>query len=481
MKEEKSISSSFVWRFLERWGAQGVSLIVSIVLARLLDPTVYGAIAVVTVLISFCDIFVDSGFSSALIQKKNADDLDFSSVFFFNLFICISLYMVLFFAAPFIADFYGIEVLRPVIRVQSLALVISGLKSVQVTYITKHMQFKKFFFATLGGTITAAVVGIWMAFSGYGIWALVTQGLVNLIIDTIILFLSVEWRPKLMFSFKRIKVLFSYGWKLLLSGIIYNSYADLRQLIIGKMYTTENLAYYNKGLKFPQMAFTNTSTALNSVLFPAMSKKQDDKAEIKALVKKCNKLSSYIVSPVMIGMAVIAKPLILLVLGEKWLFSVPFMQVFCIMYGLSAGIGSSNQNALKSIGKSDLLLFIEIVKCLVDIVILFISMNFGVFAIAVGMLVGTISRTFICAFPAKKYYGYSYIEQIKDVIPNLLLNAAMGIGAYFVSVLPLNLYLIMILQIISGFVIYVGLSIVFKNNSFYYVKDMLMNKLSRHK
>ena len=206
-----TITSNLIWRLLERFGAQAVTLIVSIVLARVLDPEIYGTIALITVITSILQVFVDGGFSSALIQKKDADDIDFSTVFYFNIVICIVIYVCLFFLAPLISRFYAMDDLTPVIRVLGLILIISGVKSVQISYVSRHLQFKKFFFATLGGTIIAAAVGIWMAYSGYGVWALVAQNLVNQTIDTIILWITVKWKPKLVFSFQRLKKLFGFG------------------------------------------------------------------------------------------------------------------------------------------------------------------------------------------------------------------------------------------------------------------------------
>lgn len=471
----KSISSNFIWRLLERFGAQGVTLIVSIVLARMIDPEAYGSIAIVTVFTSFCAIFIDGGFSSALIQKKDADEFDFSSVFYFNLVLCFLLYLILFIFAPFISDFYSMPTLKWVLRIQALTLIISGLKGIQITYVTKTMQFKKFFWSTLGGTIAAAVIGVWMAYRGYGIWALVVQGLVNNTIDTVLLWITVKWRPRLFFSFKRIKYLFSYGWKLLISSIVYSSYSDIRQLIIGKAYSSNDLAYYNKAYQFPQIMFENTSNALNSVLFPAMAEKQDDKEDIKRVVKRTNTLSSYVVSPIMLGMAVVAEPFISILLGEKWLFAVPYMQVFCLMYAFSAGVASANQNALKAIGKSDLLLVIEVIKCAVDLAILFITMRFGVFAIAVGMAAGTVARTFICAFPAKKYYNYPFLEQLKDIFPNLILNMVMGFCTYMMVYMPLDKYAIFVLQVFAGISLYLLLSVLTKNKDFEYVLGKIHN------
>ena len=262
-----NVVTGFLWRFLERCGAQGVALIVSIVLARLLEPEAYGIIAIVTIFTSIMNVFIDSGLGNALIQKKDADDLDFSTVFFFNIILCFVLYIVMYYCAPVIATFYKMPDLTAVIRVLSITLLISGVKNIQQAYISRRMMFKKFFFATLGGTLIAALVGIFMACQGYGVWALVTQQLVNASIDTLILWFTVKWRPRMIFSFQRLKSLFSYGWKILVSNIINTMYGDIRQLIIGKMYSSRDLAYYNQGKRYTEVIVNNVNVAIDSVLY----------------------------------------------------------------------------------------------------------------------------------------------------------------------------------------------------------------------
>ena len=248
---------NFIWRFAERCGAQLVTFIVSIVLARLLAPEDYGTIALVTVFTTILQVFVDSGLGTALIQKKDADDLDFSSVFYFNFFMCIVLYIGMFLAAPIIAGFYGDSSLIPIIRVISLTIVISGVKGIQQSYVSRNMLFKRFFFATLGGTIFSAFLGIGLAYAGFGVWAIVAQQLSNTAIDTLILWITVKWRPQKMFSWNRLKGLLSFGWKLLVSSLLDTVYNNLRNLIIGKFYSSADLAYYNQGDKFPKLIVTN--------------------------------------------------------------------------------------------------------------------------------------------------------------------------------------------------------------------------------
>ena len=365
--------SGLIWRFMERCGAQGVNFVVSIILARLLAPELYGTIALITVFTAILEIFVDSGMGNALIQKKDADDVDFSSVFYFNMLMCVVLYGVMFISAPYIAKFYKDSELTPIVRVMSLVLIISGLKNVQQAYVSRTMQFKRFFFATLGGTIVAAVVGIWMAYEGYGVWALVAQNLVNKVIDTTVLWFTVKWRPKLLFSIKRLKGLVSYGWKLLASSLLDTVYNNLRQLIIGKLYSSSDLAFYNRGKQFPNFVITNINTSIDSVLFPAMSSQQDDTERVRSMTRRSIKISSYIMWPLMMGLAFTATSIVSLVLTDKWLPCVPFLRIFCFVY-VFFPIHTANLNAIKAMGRSDLFLKLEVIKKVIGLIVLVLSL-----------------------------------------------------------------------------------------------------------
>lgn len=471
---------NFLWRFFERCGAQAVTLVVSIVLARILDPDVYGVLALVTVFTTILQVFVDSGLGNALIQKKDADDLDFSSVFYFNFAVCVLLYLLMFFLAPLIATFYGIEELTAIIRVISLTLIISGVKNIQQAYVSRNMLFKKFFFSTIGGTIGAAVVGIWMAYAGFGVWALVAQNLFNLAVGTLILWLTVKWRPKLMFSWERLKGLLKYGWKLLVSRLLDTVYNELRSLIIGKKYSTSDLAYYNKGKQFPNLITNNINDSIDSVLFPSMSKEQSNIDHVKSMARRAIKTSTYALAPLMMGMAFCAEPLIRLILTEKWLPSVFYLRVFCVTY-MFYPIHTANLNAIKAIGRSDLFLKLEIAKKVVGMALLFASMWFGVKAIALSMIVQSVLSQIINSWPNKKLLKYGYLEQLKDIIPTLGLAVFMGASVYFVSYLGLNDILTLIIQFVAGVAIYILGSIIFKLESFNYFKSLIGKLFSARK
>ncbi len=478
MKEKNIVVSSLFWRFLERVGAQGVSFIVSIILARLLDPSVYGTVALVTVFTTLMQVFVDSGMGNALIQKKNADDIDFSSVFYFNLSMCTVLYAIMFFVAPFISAFYEKPELIPVIRVLSLMLIISGVKNIQQAYVSKHLLFKKFFFSTLGGTIGAAIIGIYMAYNGYGIWALVTQQLFNLTVDTIILWISVKWRPQKVFSLNRLRSLFSYGSKFLVSSLLDVGYRELRALIIGKLYTSDNLAFYNKGEHFPKLIVSNINSSIDSVLLPTLSSKQDDCERVKAMTRRAIKTSTFIMSPLMVGLAVCAEPFIRLVLTDKWLPCVFFLRIFCVTYAFYP-IHTANLNAIKAMGRSDLFLVLEIIKKVIGLIALIVTMFISVKAMAISLLFTSIINQIVNSWPNRKLLNYSYLEQLKDIFPQLLISCVMGFSVYAVTFVGLNDLLTLILQVVLGAAIYYSISKLFKIDSLGYIQNIILSYLKK--
>lgn len=476
----KTIISNFIWRFLERCGAQGVTLVVSIILARILDPSEYGTIALITVFITILQVFVDSGMGNALIQKKEADDLDFSSVFWFNLIMCVCLYLLMYFCAPLISEFYKMLELTPIIRVLSLILIISGVKNVQQAYVCRNMLFKKFFFSTLGGTIGAALVGITMAYCGFGVWALVAQMLFNSFVDTVILWVTVKWRPKLAFSKERLKVLFSYGWKLLVSALIDTIYKDVRQLIIGKIYTKEDLAFYNQGQRFPKLIITNINSSIDSVLLPVMSNAQDDTTAIKQMTRRSIITSTYLIMPLMVGLAVCAKPLVSLILTEKWLYCVPFLRVFCVSFAFYP-IHTANLNAIKAMGKSGLFLKLEIIKKIVSVTALVATMWISPLAMAYSLLATSVLGQIINAWPNKKLMNYSYLEQVKDMLPQILLSLSMGVLVYCIPTIGASSFADLFVRVFAGVLVYWGGSKLFNIDGYKYLLNMLGGLLNRKK
>lgn len=472
MNIDKNITvKNFIWRFAERCGAQLVTFVVSIVLARILSPDDYGTVALVTVFTTILQVFVDSGLGVALIQKKNADDLDFSSVFYFNFVVCIVLYAGMFFAAPIIASFYNDLTLIPIIRVISLTIVISGIKGIQQSFVSRNMLFKRFFFSTLGGTIFSAIIGIAMAYAGCGVWAIVAQQLSNTAIDTLILWLTVKWRPKKMFSWERLKTLFSFGWKLLISSLLDTVYGNIRSLVIGKIYSPSDLAYYNQGDKLPSTVITNINTSIASVLLPTLASKQDDRIQLKNMTRRAIKTSTYIIAPLMMGMAFCAPPIVRLILTEKWVPCVPYLRIFCITY-MFYPIHTANLNAINAMGRSDYFLKLEIAKKIIGMLLLLLTMRISVMAMAYSLLVSMVTSMLINSWPNKGLLKYSFKEQIIDILPNIFIAILMGIVVSTIYIFKLSDVMTLAIQIPLGAIVYIGLSIIFKIEEFQYLKNM---------
>ena len=468
----KTVFTNLIWRFAERSGAQLVKFCVELILARILLPDDYGLIALVTVFITISNVFVDSGLGNALIQKKDADQTDFSTVFFFNLVWCLILYGLLFFLAPVIASSFSQPEFSAVLRVLGLQIIISGVKNVQQAYVSKNFMFKKFFFATLGGTIGAAVLGIWMAYQGFGVWALVAQQLFNVTVDTIILWITVKWCPSREFSWNRFKRLFAYGWKLLASSLLEAVYNNIRQLIIGRFYSSGDLAFYNRGRQFPDFITSNVNSSIDSVLLPTLASIQDRREQVKQMTRRAIKTSTYIMAPLMLGLAAVAEPMIRVILTEKWLPALPYLRIFCITF-MFYPLHTANLNAIKALGRSDLFLKLEVIKKIIGIIVLILTMKLGVMAMAYSLLFTTLTSQIINSWPNRKLLDYGYMEQVKDIIPNIILACMMGIIVYPVKYIEINSLFILLIQIFIGIVIYLTGSFVLKLDTFNYLVEIV--------
>lgn len=481
---KQKVIKGLIWTYAERMLAQLISLVVTIILARLIDPEDYGVIAIVTVFIVIADTFAVNGLGNALIQKKEADHLDFSTVFYFNVGFSILLYVILFLAAIPIAAFYDKQVLTPVLRVMSLRIPIAAINSVQQAYVSRRMEFKKFFYATLAGTLISAILGIMMAYTGFGIWALVAQYMSNTIIDTIVLWLVVKWRPGREFSWKRMRGLYSYGWKVLATSILISIYGNIQDLIIGKKFSASDLAYSNKGRQFPSLVSTNINTSLSKVLFPAISEVQDDIIMVKILTRKAIAVGVYILSPILIGLAVVSHTFVKILLTDKWLPCVPYLQIMCVVFLLQP-IQTASIQAMKALGESGMYLRLEIIKKIGNIVILLASVFCfnSVLAIVMGSLAAEVYSTIINLPVNKRLIGYSYREQAEDVVPTLVLSVIMAIAVIIAGQYIENIYLKFIIQICIGGVLYFILSVLSGNSSYLYLsvsaKQIIRNRKER--
>lgn len=461
---KKKAASGFFYKFAERVGAQGINFLVQIILARLLLPEEYGVIALVTVFITILDVFVTYGFGNSLIVKKSSDSVDFSTCFYFGLILAAAIYLVVFIGASWFAQFYDNPLLIPVIRVMGLRIPIAAINTVQHAYVSKHMWFKKFFYATLIGTAISGICAIIMAYAGAGVWALVVQYLGNVLLDTVCLWIIVGWRPTKEFSFTRLKAIYNYGWKILAVGLIDTLYGQLRSLIIGKKYSSEALAYYNQGNRFPTFGMNLVEPTVSTVLFPALAQ-CEDQTQMREITRKVIMVSTYIISPIMIGLAVVAKPLIVVLLTEKWLPCVVFVQIGCVA-NLFRPNQFINNCVIRASGNSGLLLKLDILKKVIGVGLLLISMNFGVLWIAISLVVVYFISMVINIAPNRRILNYGYRAQCMDFIKNLIPALIMGICIYPITILNITPIFMLSIQIVLGVVIYLGFSLLTKNPSF---------------
>ena len=432
------------------------------------------------IFINLANVFVSDGLGSALIQKKDATELDFFSVLYFNIIFSIALYGALFFAAPFITAFYGsgYEILTPVLRVLGLRIILTSVNSVQHAYVSKKMIFKVFFISSLCGTVVSAVVGLALAYNGFGVWALVAQYLTGAAINTLVLIIVLRKRPRLMFSLKSLKELFPYGICILGTGLLITGYQDIRALIIGKVYSTADLAYYDKSRHFPSLIVSNISVSLSAVLFPKMSNEQRSIEKVRMYTQNSICFCSYILCPIMLGMAAVAKPFVILLLTDKWMSCIPLLQLFCLVY-LFQPMHTANMQAIKAIGRGDVYMRLEIVKKVLELIVLFITIPFGVTAIVIGMVVCATLATFINAYPNIKFLQYGFKEQMVDIFPNLLLSAIMFAVVYLLNYLQISNALLLLLQVVCGVLVYVVLSAITKNRSFFQIIGLLKSYFSK--
>lgn len=474
------IVNNVFWRFLESCSTELVSFVVSIVLARILLPSDYASVTIVMVFINILTVFVNGGAVTSLIQKKDANNKDFSTIFYFNLLTSIVIYTVLYFVAPVISKYYKMPDLIAVIRSMSLLLIIVVFKNVQYAYAAKQMMFKKFFYSSLIGTVISAIIGVIMAKNGFGTWALVFQQLLDALIDAIILWFSVGWRPKNKFSKDSFSELFGFGSKMFISQIINKIFSNLNTLAIGKKYAPTDLSFYNKGSRLPELVISNVNTSIDSVLLPAMSEIQDSKIKMKEMTKKSIKLSTFIIFPLMFGMIAVSKNFILIFYTEKWLECVPYLCIFSFSNMLYP-FQTSNLNSIKALGRSDIFLIVEIIKKVLTVLMLLLTIRISVVAMALGSAIISVVSIAINALPNKKLINYSILEQIKDVSKSFILGLFMCFVVYYIGNLEINIYILFVIQILVGIIIYIVGCIIFKLDEYENVLNICKYYLSKNK
>lgn len=474
------IFSGLFWKFGERILAQGISFAVSVVLSRLLLPNDYGVVAIVLIFINIANVFVTSGFPTALVQNKEADDVDFSTNFFCSLAMSVVVYGVMFLIAPVIADFYKMSELILIVRVFALRIPLSAFSAIQHAYVERHMLFKRYFFSTLFGTLFSGIVGIYLAYKGFGVWALIAQYFTNTIIDIIVLLVTIDWRPRLVFSIQSAKKMMSYGSKILLADLSGTFFDQLRGLIIGKIYTSSDLAYYNKGNQLPNLITTNVSASIMTVLFPAISNINDDNERVKELTRKSTKTMAYIIMPMLLGLACVSKPLIIILFTEKWIQTIPYIQILSLACAIGM-IGSVSLQTIKAVGRSDIILKIEFIKKPVYVLLLIAGAFISPLAVAVTMLIYNIFSSFINSYQLSKVIKYSCKQQLVDLGSAFSICLIMCVFVYPISLLNINYWLMIGLQVVVGIILYLALSKVTRNESYYAITNMIKEKLNGDK
>lgn len=475
---KKKTISGLIWQYAEKCGSEIIQFIVSIVIARILSPEEYGIIGIVTVFITVANVFVVSGLGQALVQQKEINEDDYSTVFFYNIAFSILLYIALFFAAPIIAGFYKSDILLPVIRVLGLTIIIGAVNNVQRSYVQKTMQFRRFFVSTLIGKIVSAIVGIAMAVKGFGVWALVGQQISMLMTDMLVLWVTVKWRPKWVFSVERMKKLFSYGWKLLCSNLIDTVYSNIYTLLIGKFYSPTDLGFYNRGKDFPRAIVINVNSTIDSVMFPVLSDVQEQKERLKSMMRRSMVTSTLLIFPAMAGLAAIAEPLTVTLLTDKWLPAVPFIQFCCFTFAFLP-VTTANLQAIKALGRSDIFLKLEVIKKIIGIIVLVLTLPHGLMVMMTARCFNTVLSSFINAYPNKKLLGYTYREQVKDIAPSFILSFVMVGIILPVTLLPIAPILQMVIQVVVGICVYFGLAKLFKLECMEYMLNTIKGFLKK--
>lgn len=472
--------SSFLWKALEKLGTQGVQFVISVMLARLLAPDDYGVFSVVAVFTTFSLVFVERGFGYALIQKIEADKTDTNTVFLLNLALSFLLYLILFFAAPFIANWYENQAYVLILRVLAIILILGGINNTLASIVARELDFKKQFVASMAAIVLSGTVGIVMAFKGFGAWSFVAQQLTSRAVTCVILWGLTKYKPSTAFSVKSAKRMFSFSWKLTVVGMIATAKSSIRTLIIGKVYSTNDLAYYEKARTIPVNFETVINYTLQTVSLSVLSKAQNDLVRLKSMLRRMVRTCSYILIPTMFGLAACSYNIICVLLTDKWAPAAPYMQIICFSL-IFASLSSFSLNALNAIGRSDVNLKRNIIQLAVDILLLLISVKISLYAIAFSMIISSLIGFSINLVPLRKYLGYKFREQVTDVIPPILLSAAMYGIIYLTGFINIAKLPLLFVQIAAGVVSYIILSAIFRIEAFSYILSTAKNLLKNRK
>lgn len=476
------IFNGLVWKTFEQFGTYGVQFVLQIILARILSPEHYGILAIMVIFTGLAAVFVQNGFNTALIQNKDTTEEDYSSVLWMSMGVALLLYIIFFFSVPSIIRFYGMADVTAEFRVLALMLFPGALNSVQIAKASKNMEFRKIFVSKVGAIIVSGITSVIIALMGGGLWALVVQQILTALIACIVMRFTVKLKIVFTINFKRIKILFGFGWKVLVSSLVDTLYQDLRSLIIGGKYDGSTLGYYNRGKHFPQTITNVVGGSVKSVMLPAMSAIQSDRSRVKELMRKAMSIGTFLVFPMMAGLAAVGDNLVSILLTDKWLPCVPYMQIYCFTLAFYP-IHSCNLQAINALGRSDIYLKLEIIKKFIGVVsLIFVVLMFdSPVAIALTGAFTAIISMFINAFPNRKLLNYGFLEQIKDVLPSMVLSLVMCGIVLILGRLNINVYLLIILQVIMGALVYIVLSKLFKLECFDYVLGTIKGFIKKKK
>ena len=462
------------WNSIDRFANYGIGFLVGIILARLLSPEEYGLIGIIGIFTAIFNVILDSGLSTALIRKDGVTETDYNTVFIANIFLSIGLTATLYFGAPLIAQFFKRPELVPYIHVMSFILIINALSLTQQARLTKRIDFKTQTKISIIAHITSGVIGIVMAYSSFGVWALVAQQMSSRLFTTILLWIYNKWIPKLIFSWQSFKELFNFGWKLLVASIIGSIWAQLYQTVIGKIYSPATLGQYTRANQYGNLVSSSIGDVVLKVSLPVMSAIQNDNNRLLSAFKRIIKLTMLVSSVLLFGMSACAKPLIYVLIGEQWLPCVPMMQILgfsLVLYPLHL----ININMLTVQGRSDIQLIIQILKCILAIGPILLGIFIGIY----WMLIGSVAMSWVCliinGYFSGKAFHYTWWMQLKDIAPSLIIALAMAIPVYFLTYLPLSDYIILPIQIIVGFIITVVLCEIFKREEYIQLKGIIMD------
>lgn len=476
---KQKVVHGLFWKLLELTGAQGVQFVVALLLARLMSPREYGTIGLIMIFITIANVFVQSGFATALIQAPEVREEDYSSVFRISILISIPVYLLLWFGAPLVAAYYETEVLTALLRVMGVVLFPGAVISIQSAYVARNLNFRRLFEATMFAVLLSGAVSVAMAFFHYGVWAMAAQQLVYCFGLMLGLFVAVPWRPRGGFDASRVRLLFHFGWKILLSGLIDTIWNNVYGLIIGKRYSQADLGGYNRGEQFPKLIASNLAAAIQSVLLPAYAKHQGEPGMLKQMMKRSMRLASLVIFPMMAGLAGCAEPLVRVLLTEKWLFCVPYLRVMCLCYAFWP-VHVTNLQMVTALGRSDLFLKLELLKKLLGTVILVLSLRYGIVAMLLLKALDEFLCTFLNAWPLRRLIGYGAGEQYLDMLPSAASALLMGAAVLKLSQVTESAGFALLIQIAAGVLIYVLLSLILNRESVRYLWKILRGRGGAH-